>query len=316
MRLLKLENLVIAIYFLVLVATFVWLDQLRVPEKQGMPIMLGVSSMAFYLLSFRVWNRMAPSSSRIFLAIHAVVIVLLFVLHLAVIGLILPVPMLLAAIYFAQRERGKGLAEWLAKNKFAHVPQVSATLLAKLGSSKFMKTTVFTALHLFITCLLALSASAESDFKIAASLTAGERSKDSSSQTTTISVNAKGIVWEETSSGGGRNREPAVERKELKLTDADRDALLKVIRDNGLLVSDSITLPQLTPTFYFEINISIGLDGKKGLIGISGPRSASEITEQKLYKRSLLLLKELHRIIHAQDPSVDFEEPVRAKVKD
>jgi len=135
MRLLKLENLVIAIYLLILAGTFVLLDQLRVPEKRGMPILLGVISMAFYLLSFRVWYRMAPSSSRIFLAIHAVVIALLFVPQLAVIGLISPVPMLFSAIFFAQRERGKGLAEWLTTNQFTRAPQVSAALLGKLGTS-------------------------------------------------------------------------------------------------------------------------------------------------------------------------------------
>jgi len=135
MRLLKLDNLVIAIYLLILAGTFVLLDQLRVPEKRGMPIMLGVISMALYLLSFRVWYRMAPSSSRIFLAFHAVVIALLFVPQLAVIGLILPVPMLFAAIYYAQRERGKGLVEWLTTKQFTRAPQVSAALLEKLGTS-------------------------------------------------------------------------------------------------------------------------------------------------------------------------------------
>jgi len=176
-----------------------------------------------------------------------------------------------------------------------------------------MKTTVFTALRLFVACILVSSASAASDFKITASLTTGERSKDSSSQTTTISADPKGIVWEEKSNGGGRHRKPAAGRKEFKLTDADRDALLKVIKENGLLVSGSITLPQPKPAFYFRIGISIGVDGEKSSIQISGPRSAQEITEEKAYKKSILLLKELHRIIHAQDTSVDFEEPVRAQ---
>jgi len=179
-----------------------------------------------------------------------------------------------------------------------------------------MESAFLTALRLFVACVLVSSAGAAPDFRITASLTTGERSKDSNSRTITISVNAEGIVRVETSDGSGRHREPAAIRKEFKLTDADRDALLKVIRENGLLVSDSITLPQANPVFYFGIGISIGLDGKKGSVRISGPRSASEITEEKLYQRSMLLLKELHRIIHAQDPSVDFEEPLRARVKD
>ena len=179
-----------------------------------------------------------------------------------------------------------------------------------------MKSKVLTALFLYIACILVTSASAASDFKITASLTTGERSKDSCSQTTTIRVDAKGIVWEETSNGSGRKREPAAKRKEFKLTDADRNALQKVIRENGLLMSDKISLPQPTPAIYFGIGISIGLDGEKGSIRVSGPRSASELAERKPYKRSMLLLKELHRIIHAQDPSVDFEEPVRFRPRD
>jgi len=179
-----------------------------------------------------------------------------------------------------------------------------------------MKTAVITALRLCVACIFVSSASAVPDFKIIASLTTGERSKDSNSQTTTISVDAKGIILEETSKGNGRRRGPAAGRKGFKLTDADRDALLKVIQENGMLVSDSITLPQPVPAFYFGIGISIGLDGEKGSIRISGPRSASELAEEKLYKRSILLLKELHRIIHAQDPSIGFAEPVRARAKD
>lgn len=131
MKILKLENLVIVAYAAIVPGAFVLLD----PEhRRTGDIFIGLISLSIYLLSFRVWFRMAPVSSRRFLALHAAVLVLLFVPHLTAVGLILPLPLLFAAIYFAQRERGKGLIDWLTANKFTHAPTVSAELLEKLGT--------------------------------------------------------------------------------------------------------------------------------------------------------------------------------------
>ena len=132
MRLLKIENLVIVVYVVVFALCFLLLDP---NQRRTGDIFLGLLSLSIYVLSFRVWNRIAPRSSRIFLALHAAVVALLLIPTRAslAVGMILPVPLLFAAIYCAQRERGKALAEWLAANKFTHVPQISAALLEKLG---------------------------------------------------------------------------------------------------------------------------------------------------------------------------------------
>jgi hypothetical protein len=133
MKLLKIENLVIGAYAAILALAFLFLDP---NQRRTGDIFLGLLALSIYVLSFRIWHRIAPRSSRIFLALHASVVVLLLIPTRAtlIIGILLPIPLLFAAIYCAQRERGMALAEWLAANNFAHVPQVSAALLEKLGS--------------------------------------------------------------------------------------------------------------------------------------------------------------------------------------
>ena len=132
MKVLKIENLVVVFYVAIFASSVVLLDP---NQRRTGDIFLGLLSLSIYVFSFRVWHRIAPRSSRIFLALHAAVVVLLLIPVRASLaaGIILPIPLLFAAIYCAQRERGKALIDWLAANKFTHVPQVSPALLEKLG---------------------------------------------------------------------------------------------------------------------------------------------------------------------------------------
>ena len=132
MKLLRIENLVIVVYAAILGLAFVFLDP---NQRRTGDIFIGLLSLSIYVFSFRVWHRIAPRSSRVFLALHGVVVVLLLIPTRASLlaGVVLPFPLLLAAIYCAQRERGKALNEWLAANNFTHMPHVSAALLQKLG---------------------------------------------------------------------------------------------------------------------------------------------------------------------------------------
>lgn len=145
------------------------------------------------------------------------------------------------------------------------------------------------------------------DLHLAVEFTTGERSKDSSSETTTIAVERHAIVWERTFTGRGSRDVPPV-RKELRLADADEKGLLQLIRTNHLFVTDALALPQGTPNVYFNLSIALTMDGKKETIAISGPRKSGVMREDPLYKKTQVLLKELYRIIHAQDSSVRFEE--------
>lgn len=139
------------------------------------------------------------------------------------------------------------------------------------------------------------------------SLTTGERSKDSSSQTTTMTVEQNAILWERTSRGRGRETTPL--QKKFKLSRADKANLLRLIRSNNLLVTESIDVPRHGSGFgYFELSVELTLDGKKGAINISGPRTAVQVKGDKLYRNTLTLVKEIYRIMNAQDKSIYFSE--------
>ena len=102
-------------------------------------------------------------------------------------------------------------------------------------------------------------------------------------------------------------------RKEFRLSPADKGNLLKLIRSNNLLVTNSIELPQNGSNFrYFEISVDLTLDGKKGAINISGLRTAVKVKEEKLYQNTLILVKELYRIMNSQDKDILFRELVLA----
>ena len=167
--------------------------------------------------------------------------------------------------------------------------------------------TALTFLALLL-CVSAVPAYAQNpgDLSIRFTLKHGERSKDSSSQTTTITVTGDAIVWGRTFSGR-RNRTPP-ERKEFGLSPADKSALVKLIESENLLVTDSIQLPEDPSTYsYFEISVVLALNEKKGGIRISGPMSADKVKDEVLYQHTVALVKELYRILHSQDRSIYLE---------
>jgi hypothetical protein len=165
-----------------------------------------------------------------------------------------------------------------------------------------------------LVCACSVSGNATDELHIGVVLTTGEHSKDSSSQTTTITVARDAIVWERTF-GGRRSGAPPL-RKKFRLTPAEKGNLLKLIRSNNLLVTDSIELPQDGSNFrYFEISVDLTLDGKKGAINISGMRTAFKVKEEKLYQNTLTLIKELYRIMKSQDKSILFEELILEPIR-
>ena len=167
---------------------------------------------------------------------------------------------------------------------------------------------------LFCACSAPASGSAPRALQLRVQVTTGERSKDSSSQTTTISITsgAKTIVWEETSSGGRRTTPHF--HKEYELTPADLQKLIQLLESKRLLVTKSIELPRDLATYqYFVISIESALRDKKGAIRISGPRTAVEVKEQKLYQDSMALIKELYRIVNSHGGSVGLRNLVAAK---
>lgn len=178
-------------------------------------------------------------------------------------------------------------------------------------STEMKRLLIIAGASLFVvTCAWSLSAKGKDDLHLNVRLTTGEHSRDSSSETATITVERNTIVWEKTFSGG-RRRMPSL-RREFRLSSADKKSLLQLIRSSDLLVTDSIELGQDGSNFrYFAIAIDTALDGKTGAVKISGKQTAVEVKEEKLFQNALALLKELYRIISAQDESVHFEELIR-----
>ena len=150
------------------------------------------------------------------------------------------------------------------------------------------------------------------ELRISVGLTTGERSRDSSSQTTTITVEGSSIVWQTTFGGRGRGTPPS--RKQFELSSADKVDLLKLMRSNNLLLTDSIELPLDAPVFYFRISVDWALAGEKGSINISGPKTAVKVKEEKLYQNTLTLVKELYRIMNGQDKTILLQELIREPI--
>ena len=147
----------------------------------------------------------------------------------------------------------------------------------------------------------------QGDLSIRVTLKHGEQSKDSSSQTTWITVTGDAIEWERIFSGH-HDRIPPPEKKEFPLSPADKSGLIKLIESENLLVTDSLKLPDDSSTYsYFELLVGLALADKKGAIRITGPMSADRVKDQVLYQRAEALVKELYRILHSQDRSIYLE---------
>ena len=164
-----------------------------------------------------------------------------------------------------------------------------------------------TCMSLFlVTCADSIFGQGKGELHIGVVLTTGEHSRDSNSQATTLTVAGNAIVWQQTFRGRGRG---APLEKTFSLSRADHDILRKLISANNLLVTDSIELPQAGSNYrYFEISVDLTLGEAKGAISISGPRTAVQVKEEKLYQDTLTLVKELYRIMNGQDKSLHLPE--------
>jgi hypothetical protein len=159
---------------------------------------------------------------------------------------------------------------------------------------------------LLSTLTVAAEQSAAGDLYISVSLTSTERSKDSHSRTTAITISENKVVYDKTYRGYRRNRREPI-HKEFKITEEETGRLKKIIKDHGLLVSDSLQYPSTGGEFvYFEISLKIRANKKESQIDISGPSKAAGITDEKIYKNSNALVEEIFRIINARDEDISY----------
>jgi hypothetical protein len=94
------------------------------------------------------------------------------------------------------------------------------------------------------------------------------------------------------------------------LSDEDKRRLVELIIERNLLVTNTIEYPTADSGIrrYFEIDIRIRSNRKKGAITIQGPTNAVKIRDEKLYKNSAALIRELYRIINRTDKEIVYEE--------
>ncbi len=140
----------------------------------------------------------------------------------------------------------------------------------------------------------------------------GERSRDSNSATTMITINGETVVYKKTYGGRSRGRIPD-ETKEFKLKAEDQRNLVKLIKDRNLLRTDSIEREQNVSGMYlyFELSIKSSLNKSTGSIYIKGSRKATDLKEEKLYKDAVALIEEIYAIIHRTDERVVHEPLIR-----
>jgi len=138
-------------------------------------------------------------------------------------------------------------------------------------------------------------------------LTRGERSKDSNSTTTEITINGKTLTYQETYGGRSGGRAPV--KREFKLNAEDQRKIIKLINDRNLLRTGSIKREQDVSGIYryFELSVNSTINKSKGSISINGSRKAIDLREEKLYKDAVALVEEIYGIIRRADKAVVYE---------
>ncbi|HVE59123.1 MAG TPA: hypothetical protein VNB22_20030 [Pyrinomonadaceae bacterium] len=134
-KLLKIENLLIVFYLLILgVAGYILVNR-TIEQKMAMPIFIGLFCISPFVIFFRSAMRISPFVSKIFLGIFALVAVCLFIPFLNF-SFCLPIPLLIVFMFIIKRERRIGFERWLKTNKFSFVPNPPEDILELLGREK------------------------------------------------------------------------------------------------------------------------------------------------------------------------------------
>jgi len=152
----------------------------------------------------------------------------------------------------------------------------------------------------------------QQDLRLEVSLLTGEHSRDSGSMTRVFHVAGNTLLFEETYSGMRGNLSRPL-KKEVSLTNADRDRLIQLLKEKNLIrnkeISKSAARPG--PNRYFELSVVTSFGQRQGRILITAPTSATELKADPLYQNSLLLMTEIYRIINRSDPNLKFDNPIK-----
>ena len=154
------------------------------------------------------------------------------------------------------------------------------------------------------------SGAAKDGFTLSLLLVMGEHSRDSYAETTLITLVGDNLVYEQTYSGSRASSRSPV-RREFKLKGSEIGRLKSLIKEKNLLGSGGLKFKLLAGQLaYFEMNIKITLKGIIATQELSGPRNSANIKEERVYQKSVALLRELYGIISLRDKEISFQEPV------
>ena len=152
------------------------------------------------------------------------------------------------------------------------------------------------------------------ELSLVVTMVTGERSRDSNSTTTSLTVTADTLRYEQSYHGAHSNRRAPV-KKEYNLTKEDRNALIRVMHEKNLLVNRTFAaLPQEDePSVYFSLAIRSKLNGDEHSITINGPRNAAKMKADRIYQDSVYLVAHLFKIINRTDPDTSMPELISSR---
>ena len=154
-----------------------------------------------------------------------------------------------------------------------------------------------------------LAKSPNEELSVKITMVTGEHSRDSNSTSTSLTIEGNKLVYEQTYHGFHANRRGPVQ-KEYELTATDRNALIGLLRQKGLLVNRSLTgtSQEQGARMYFSLSVNSKINGKEHSITIDGARNDERLKETVLYRNSVSVIEQVYRIINRTDPDVSMPE--------
>lgn len=160
-----------------------------------------------------------------------------------------------------------------------------------------------------VVCLivcLSVTACASEKFSVKIFLTKGERSKDSHSEKTAITISGNQLTISKTYTGrNSENRKPL--NKTFTLADEEINAIVDLIQQKQFHEKgEKIERPVGSPSSFFDWVLITNFDGKEITNRVVTLRSDEEIKTQSLYKNANELMRQIFAIIKKYEASIPY----------
>lgn len=133
-KLLKIENLLIIIYFLILISAFFVFYVFKLSASSAESVIVGLLLMLPFIIYFGSAHYVAPKLSRLFLTIHLFLLVSLFIPLKFI--YFLPIPLFFIFSYLVKLKYRVGVDNWIKNNGFKKCEKLPTNILDKLGTDK------------------------------------------------------------------------------------------------------------------------------------------------------------------------------------